>query len=228
MMVFGLILAALIGSGPVAAHGSVTITTADANQWAGVDIHVVAWDQPTVRVEQEPIHGDATQVGAVITRSSGVTTITADYRGPRTSSLFGLLKKGSGVSVRWVVHVPATAVLSIDSANGAIAVEGVTAALSARTSNGGIKVSGAGPIVTARSSNGEVDVMIATLAGGTPKIEMRSSNGGLTLHVPKSFGTRVEAHTSNGAIDNPMKSASGAGSAVLRTSNGNIDVVVNP
>jgi hypothetical protein len=227
MMVFGLLLAAVVGSSPVSAHGSVAVTTSEANQWAGIDIHVSAWNQPTVQVEQEAIHGDATQVAAVITHANGVTTITADYRGPRTSSLFGLLKKGSGVSVRWIVHVPANMALSVVAANGEISVDGVTAALDARTSNGEVKIVGAGPIVTGRTSNGEVNVTIATLAGGAPNIDMRSSNGGLTLNVPKAFSTRVAARTSNGSIDNPFKGASGPGTAIMHTSNGDIDVVVN-
>lgn len=227
MMVFGVILAAIVGTSPVAAHGSVAITTRDANQWAGVSISVSAWDQPRVEVEQEVVHGDASQFGAIVTHEGGTTRITADYRGPRTSTFFGLMKWGSGARVRWIVHVPANAPLVVESSNGEIQVDGVTAPIDAHTSNGAITIANAGPRVTAHSSNGEVEVRLGATAG-VPQIDMHSSNGGLKLFVPRGFGARIDAHTSNGNISNPFTSATGAGSVVLRTSNGNIDVVVNP
>lgn len=227
-MVFGLILAAIVGTSPVAAHGSVAITTRDANQWAGVSIRVSAWDQSRVQVEQEVVRGDASQVGAIVTHEGDTTRITADYRGPRTSTFFGLMKRGSGVSVRWIVHVPANAPLVVESANGEILVDGVIAPVDAHTSNGAITIANAGPRVAANTSNGGVEVRLAATGVGSPHIEMHSSNGGLKLFVPRGFGAHVEAHTSNGTISNPFKSATGLGTVVLRTSNGNIDVVVNP
>ena len=225
-MVFGLLLAAVLGSGPVAGGGSVAITTADANQWVGVSVDVQAWDQPTVRVEQEPRRGDASLVGAVISHDGEVTTITAQYRGDRKTSFFGLIHNRPGVSVRWIVHVPATAALKVTTANGSMSVSGVTAALDLHSSNGNIIVTGAGSTLTARSSNGNVEATVATL-NGAPRVEMRSSNGNIALTVPSGFRAKVSAGTSNGKVRNSLPAGDGSGTASLHTSNGDITVTVS-
>lgn len=224
----GLLMAALLGSGAVTPGAPVTITTTDANQWVGVDMKIEAWDKPSVSVEQEAIKGDASLVGAIIEsqRSRSGMVITAQYRGTKTSSLFGFVRKSTNISVRWIVHVPVNSALSVDAANDSIAIAGVTAPIDAHTSNGDLEIEGAGSTVDARSANGNVHVDVAKLTG-TPQIQLHSSNGDVILRVPRTFNARVTAHTSNGDVKNPFASATGSGSATLRTSNGDAIVTVS-
>lgn len=224
----GLLMAALLGSGAVSPGQPVTITTTDANQWVGVDIRVEAWDKPSVSVEQEPLKGDASLVGATIALErdrNGAQVVTAQYRGEKTTRLFGLIHDSANITVRWIVHVPMTSALRVESANDSIAVAGVVAPIHAHTSNGDVKIEGAGVSVDAGTSNGNVHVDVAKLSGA-PQIEMHSSNGDVILRVPYGFSAHVTAHTSNGDVKNPFASATGAGSVTLGTSNGNAIVTV--
>ena len=226
MSVFGLLLAALLGSGPVASGGSVTISTVDADQWVGVDVDVEAWNQPTMSVDQEAVKGDASKVSADISRDGSETKITAVYRGEEKTSFFGLVHHGPNIRVHWVVHVPAGVTLSVRCANDPIVVNGVTGVLNAHTSNGNIDVAGAGSRVTAATSNGNVRAHVAAL-GAVPSIVLRSSNGDVTLSVPHGFNAPVKAGTSNGTVTNPLKNATGSGLVTMRSSNGDIVVTVS-
>lgn len=226
MSIVGLIFAAAIAGAPAGADSSVTITTTQANQWVGSTVDVEAWDRPEVSVDQEVRGGKPGDVRADIARNGKSITVTAVYAGEKKTYFFGLFHSGSGESFHWIVHVPATRPLMVDSSNGRIAVTGVTAPVVATTSNGIIRIDGAGPSVEARSANGEIDASIATLAGGPPRVTLRTSNGRITLRVPRSFTTRVDASTSNGRIENPLSGGGGPGSASARTSNGSIEITV--
>ena len=224
MTVFALLFATLLGSSP--APGPIAIDTTDAGKWVGVDVRVVAWDQREVRVEREPVKGDPSQVGATIAPGGRGTLITAQYSGPRTTQFFGLLHKGSGVTVRLIVHVPAHAALRVRSANGDVSIEGTASSLDLNTSNGDIVASGTGPNVLAHTSNGDVHVQVATLAGAPPNIDMQSSNGDVVLSVPEGFNSRVTTRTSNGDVHNPFAHAPATGKVSLTTNNGDVKISV--
>ncbi len=226
MSMFGLILAAAIAGAPAGADSSITITTTEANQWIGSTVDVEAWNRPEISVEQDVSRGKPGDVRADVTRNGRSITVTAVYTGEKKSYFFGLVHSGSGESFHWTVHVPANRPLMVDVTNGRISVSGVIAALVATTSNGRIKIDGAGPIVNARTANGEIDATIATLAGGPPRVTLRTSNGRIALHVPRGFTTHVDAGTSNGHVENPLSGGAGPGSASARTSNGSIEITV--
>ncbi|MBV8639209.1 MAG: DUF4097 family beta strand repeat protein [Candidatus Eremiobacteraeota bacterium] len=226
MSIIGLIFAAAIAGAPAGADSTITITTTQANQWAGSTVDVEAWDRPEISVEQEVNNGNPGDVSAEVSRNGKSLTVTAVYTGAKKTYFFGLVKGSWNESFHWTVHVPATRPLTVDVSNGRVSITNVTAPLVATTSNGRIRIDGAGPILEARTANGEIDAAIGTLAGGPPSVKLRSSNGRIALHVPSAFRTRVDASTSNGHIDNPLSDGGGPGSASARTSNGSIEITV--
>jgi hypothetical protein len=226
MSILGLIFAAAIAGSPVNSDSNIVVTTVEANRWIGSTVQVKSWNRPDVSIDQDVSGGTPNDVHASIARSGKTITVTAEYTGEKKTYFFGLINVGSRKSFHWVVHVPVKSPVEVDVSNGRIAVSGVTAPLVAVTSNGTINIDGSGPVVDARTSNGSIDASIATLAGGPPRVTLRTSNGRIGLHVPRGFTTHVEASTSNGHVDNPLRGGSGQGSASARTSNGNIEITV--
>ncbi len=226
MSIIGAIFATALAGAPVNAASNIIITTTAANEWVGSTVDVEAWNKPDVSIDQGVSGGNGSDVRADISHKGTSLTVTAVYTGPKKTYFFGLIHSSSGESFHWTVHVPATRALEVDVANGRIAVSNVTAPLVASTSNGTIKIEGAGPVVDAHTSNGSIDATIATLAGGPPRVTLRSSNGRIALHVPRGFTTHVDANTSNGHIDNPLSGGGGPGTASARTSNGSIEITV--
>jgi hypothetical protein len=226
MSIFALVLAASVANLRVPAGAPVSIDTTEANSWIGSHIDVEGWDRPDVSIDQVVRNGSDGDVRPVVVRKGTTVSITAAYTGERKTYFFGLIHGDSNKSFRWVVHVPRNSAVRVREANGGVGVHAVTAALDVATVNGSIAVDAAGPNVDAQTSNGNLDIGIGTLAGGPPRLTLRSSNGHIHLRVPHGFETRIAAHTSNGAVVNPFVDASGPGSATLRTSNGGIDVTV--
>ena len=226
MSIVGLILAVAVAGAPVNADTNVVITTTEANKWVGSRVDVEAWNKPGISIVQEVKGGKDTDVRTDFSQQGKTMTVTAVYTGPKTTYFFGLIHSNSSESFHWTIRVPANRPREVDVANGHVGVTGVTAHLLATTSNGTINIDGAGPNLEARTSNGSIDATIATLAGGPPRVTLRTSNGHIRLHVPHGFTTHLEASTSNGRIDNPLSGGAGPGSASARTSNGSISITV--
>ena len=226
MSIFAFILAAAVANAPVPPGSTVAIDTTEANTWIGSTIEVQAWNRPDVSVDQEVTGGNEDEVHAAVTRNGTAVTVTAQYTGERKSYFFGLLHSNSSKSFRWIVHVPAGRAVRVRETNGRIDVRGVTAALDLDTTNGRIAIAGAGPAISAHTDNGSIDATMTSLAGGAPKIALSSTNGGVRLHVPRGFTTRVEAHTANGDVKNPLHDGTGPGTVSVDTTNGEIEITV--
>ena len=187
-----------------------------------VKVSVAGWDRPDVSVEQTS--SNAGEVRAEITRQGTITTIAPLGGIERSSGFFGLIHSFTHGTVYWTVHVPEHIAVKAMASDSPISVAGVVGALSLETSNGAIAVDGAGPLVDARTSNGRVHLAIATLNGHAPSVVARTENGTIDLRVPNGFHTRVATSTANGNIENPFAAASGPGSVSLSTMNGSITV----
>ncbi len=138
-----------------------------------------------------------------------------------------------------------------DTSNGAIVVKNVRGDLNLETSNGGIDVAASGDKnirchtsngnvkMTAargnpriRTSNGRVEIQVVELQN-PPSIDVRSSNGGVTVEVPSTTSGRLNMSTSNGHVTTDFESASVRDletsrrslSATLNDGAGNIDIV---
>lgn len=159
-------------------------------------IQVEGWDGADVRVEAR-----------VVTRSSNATAareladrITVDgtpgavaSEGPRT-------RGRDSWSVSYRVRVPRGTALSLESTNGSMTVSNVGGAVTARSTNGSIRIADAGGPIRARSTNGSIQAALRPGVALADDMELRTTNGAVTLQLPAGTSARLNASTTNGGI----------------------------
>jgi hypothetical protein len=120
-----------------------------------------------------------------------------DYRGQARNWSWN--RRGSA-SVEFVVRVPTTVRLDLQTTNGGLDVRGAGGELVANTTNGGIRVEAGGGPVRAHTTNGGVDVRLSAL-GSARDFDLATTNGAVSLEVPASLGADVEMSTVNGRVE---------------------------
>lgn len=123
---------------------------------------------------------------------------------------------GKDVTVSYDIKVPEGVEVSVvECSNGNIDVQGISGSPVLSTSNGNINVSAVGGVVSARSSNGDLDIktveglgylrtsngdIIADLPDIREDLDIRTSNGLISLSINPELALNLEASTSNGEI----------------------------
>lgn len=153
--------------------------------------------------------------------------------GPR-----GLLG-GPSWTVSYWIQVPRGAELSLETTNGRVDVEGVGGPIRARSTNGRVRLHEVDGWFDARTTNGSLEVAIVQGAALRAPLELRGTNGSVTLVVPPGLDARIQASTTNGSIggDVDMDTSGSRGNRqatatlgaggpeiTLRTTNGSIRV----
>lgn len=144
--------------------------------------------------------------------------------------------RGVDWSVAYELWVPRRSNLSLHSVNGGVSIDDVEGTIEARTTNGGISLAGVAGDVRGETSNGGLH---ATLDGDRWRgagLDLRTTNGGVTLDIPRGYSARLETGTTNGGfhIDFPitvqgtlgrhLTTQLGGGGALIRavTTNGGV------
>jgi len=133
--------------------------------------------------------------------------------------------RGVHYKVDYAIMVPRDITVDVNSANGAISVEGVAGEVSLYTVNGGIEASDIGGGLEASTTNGAIR---ARRIGG--RIDASSTNGSIDAEMlTGSLSEDMELSTTNGSIDLTVD-AGLAASIEARTQNGSIsgDLVEHP
>ena len=204
----------------------------EVSEWDGDGVHVIAEKKVRTRGGNVDEAFEALQV--IIEETAEGVRIDTVY--PRRSG-DGWWRDVS-MSVNYRIQVPARADLNLETVNGRVAVRGVSGELTLGSTNGGITVTDSGGSVDAHTTNGGIDVELHQFAPGED-MTFRSTNGGISLSVPKDFSADVEARTTNGGIhiDFPVTVQGslskkrltgvingGGGQIELRTTNGGIHI----
>jgi len=149
------------------------------------------------------------------------------------------------IEVSYEVTLPPGVVLArASTVNGNVRVEGIERVERASSVNGGVVARGVRDSIELESQNGSVRAAFARL-GGDAQARVSTTNGSVSVVLPRDADARIEASTTNGGIDieglevverdnrgwMPGKSAEaviGAGAAELRarSTNGSIDIEV--
>jgi len=144
----------------------------------------------------------------------------------------------SSWSVSYDVYVPNHTNLEAITENGGISAEDVRGEMNFEATNGGIRLSDVGGSVRARTTNGGV---VANLSGTTWQgegLDLRTTNGGATVYVPRGYNAQLETGTTNGGmrVDFPItvtgplnrriSTRLGSGGPVVRvmTTNGGVHI----
>ncbi|HSJ25251.1 MAG TPA: DUF4097 family beta strand repeat-containing protein [Longimicrobiales bacterium] len=173
--------------------------TLDIDVGPNGSIRVEAYSGSEVRVTARVMARALTAAGA---RDLGedveVRAVNGTVRasGPRTSGT-----RNWTVSVR--IQLPEGVAVNARTTNGAIAVSGTRAPVQARTTNGSITATEAAGRLDIRSTNGSIR---ASLTNTLPLegVQLRTTNGAVTLAVPEGMNARLELSTTNGGITTDM------------------------
>lgn len=211
-------------------------------------ITVASWDQPRVRVVAEKkLKGDRDDVAAAAKelriefqqRGGGLAIVThyPNERDGVSSILDWLTGDDVNAQVTYALTVPRTMNLDISNTNGAIKVSDVAGRLDLDTTNGRIETARCAGSLEASTTNGGIDAELTRVTPGR-EIDLSTTNGRITVAVPKNFGGEVDAGTTNGAITTDLPVATtragenrlrgtinGGGTQMkLRTTNGAIAI----
>jgi hypothetical protein len=211
-------------------------------------ITIASWDQPRVRVIAEKmVKADRDELKEAMAalqvdiqpRDGGLVIATRhprDDHGP--SAIFDMIF-GDRVQmqVRYTITVPRSMNVEVENTNGAIDLTGVSGMHDLETTNGRINVTRCAGALDVTTTNGSITAELTSVAKGA-SLEFATTNGRITLALPRTLGVDVDAETTNGSIKTELPvstravdrnelrgSINGGGTRVrLRTTNGGIDI----
>lgn len=238
-----------------------TLTLRNVNGAVTLD----AWDRNEVRIEADKevkagSDADARKLmdQVKIDVQTGAGGLRVDTKLPkRDNGLLGWLGGNSGgINVTYRVHLPRQAKVDAGSVNGAVALTGTHGAAKLDTTNGSVKAAGVdgnldlgttnGRItaegitgtVKADTTNGSIDLQFASVPR-QGDLALETTNGGVTVKLPRGAGVSVDAATTNGRVHSDFQVAggeagkhhlsgdvNGGGSRLhIRTTNGGVHLV---
>jgi hypothetical protein len=209
-------------------------------------VTVTAWNQPRVRVRAEQ-HVESHDSAAAKKTMAGLVNVAADANGlrihtnhPKNTDGFFAWLAGMNVETRvnYEIVVPRSMNLDVETVNGTVAASNVNGVLRFSTTNGRINIERCSGELEASTTNGGIAAELLTVVPGRP-VRLSTTNGRITVALPRTIVTRLDAGTSNGSInsDIPVLTSSssrhslrgtinGGGTAELRlhTTNGSIEI----
>lgn len=164
-------------------------------------IRVTGWDRDDILLRAK-IHvsdgsdDDARELASKIKIETG-RTIRAD--GPKRF-------RRKGWSVSFELMVPHRSNLSLETTNGGISIEDVRGDMDFDATNGGITLSGVAGHVRGSTTNGGVHITFEGDEWKGKGLNVRTTNGGVTLRFPEDYSADLITGTTNGSIhlDSPM------------------------
>jgi hypothetical protein len=105
---------------------------------------------------------------------------------------------GWGVSYR--VYVPRGTNLKLNTYNGGIKISGVNSTMEFTALNGGIKLTNVAGSVNGKTTNGGVKVDLSGSTWSGSGLDVRTTNGGVTVAMPDNYAAHVETGTVNGGF----------------------------
>jgi DUF4097 and DUF4098 domain-containing protein YvlB len=154
-----------------------------------------------------------------------------DADGPRT-------ERRESWSVSYRINVPHESDLDLNTVNGGITVDDVLGDIEFSATNGGVSLTEVGGTVSGRTTNGGLKVQLSGTQWDGEGLDVRTTNGGITLVLPEDFNAELESATTNGGItvDFPvtvsgrinrrLQTTLGSGGPLLRaiTTNGGVTI----
>lgn len=161
-------------------------------------IGVEAWDRNEIslraKVQAWSRQGDPRGVAEDVRVETG-NTITAD--GPRP-------ERREGWSVSFRLMVPRNTDLSLESMNGGIRIAGVHGNMDFETMNGGLTLEDVGGDVRGTTTNGGINVRLSGEQWNGEELDLRTTNGGVSLTIPEEFRADLETGTVNGSFNTDL------------------------
>lgn len=194
-------------------NGAVSVTAWDKNE-----VHVVAEKQVKAPNAEE---GKRRLASLRIEVTANPSDLRIDTHFPHQTGggFFSWLsgEGGGGAEVAYKIEVPRGIRVDVLTVNGALAVHGTGGDLKAETTNGAVEVAGVHGKVHLGSTNGAITAsdtagtVVAETTNGSIDVELRqvdrgadlsfeTTNGHITLKVPKTIQASISASTTNGRV----------------------------
>jgi hypothetical protein len=106
---------------------------------------------------------------------------------------------GVSVEMRYHVRAPKTAALRVRNVGGLLNVKDVGGHVVLNGANGGLVAEGLGGGIETRWVNGPVSIALASV--GSDLVDVRVTNGGLTLTIPERVNANLMASATNGRVE---------------------------
>lgn len=103
-------------------------------------------------------------------------------------------------SVSYEIFVPLRSNLSLKSNNGGISIADVQGQLEFSALNGGVSLSHVGGNVRGGTTNGGVSVELSGDRWDGEQLDVKTTNGGVTLTIPENYSAHLETGTVNGSL----------------------------
>lgn len=110
-------------------------------------------------------------------------------------------RRYSNWSVSYEVWVPRKTNLDADTHNGGIGVEGVEGRIELHAVNGGITLREVAGDVRAETTNGGVTALLSGNGWRGQGLDLRTTNGGVGLEIPRGYNAELETGTVNGGMN---------------------------
>ena len=166
----------------------------DGRQNGGVSVK--GWDQGQILIRAQiqtgaPNAGEAEQLAKQVRIETGGNKIYAS--GPET-------QRDYHWSVSYEVFVPRHTDLSLETHNGGIALADVNGKIDFSAVNGGVVLKRCGGSVHGTTTNGGLAVELAGDHWDGETLDVRTTNGGVSMSVPENYSAHLETGTVNGGI----------------------------
>ncbi len=108
--------------------------------------------------------------------------------------------------VSYEIFVPRRTDLSLEAHNGGISIAEVYGKIDFKTTNGGVTLRRVGGSVRGGTMNGGVNIELAGNRWNGEELNVKTTNGGVTLSMPDNYSAHLETGTVNGniSIDFPV------------------------
>lgn len=183
----------------MAAPGSAL--TVDASPNGG--IRVEAWDEPGVLVRaivqaHAESDGDARALLPQVHVRADGGRVSAEGPSERGRGSDGWREGGWSVSFR--IWAPRQVALELSAKNGGISIHGMQGQARFSTVNGGVTLDDVGGDVSGTTRNGGVTVRLAGQRWNGAGLDVETTNGGVSLSLPRDYSAALELSTMNGGI----------------------------
>jgi len=179
------------------AAGAISV---DGRQNGGVSVK--GWDRNEILVRSRiqtaaPTQAEADALAQQITIETAGAKIFAN--GPET-------RRDYFWSASFEVFVPRRTDLSLVSHNGGIAISDVSGRLEFSAVNGGVSLKRVGGSVHGGTTNGGLSIELAGDRWDGEEMDVKTTNGGISMSVPENYSAHLETGTVNGnlSIDFPV------------------------
>jgi DUF4097 and DUF4098 domain-containing protein YvlB len=167
----------------------------DGRQNGGVSVQ--GWDKDSILViarvqTRAESDAEAKELAAQITIDTEGSPIEAD--GPSN-------RRHASWSVSFDVYVPRRSNLDLRTHNGGLRVEDVQGRMELEAHNGGLALARIGGDVRGETTNGGLSIELAGERWVGEGLDVRTTNGGVTMRIPANYSAKLETGTVNGGFD---------------------------